>query len=207
MITMSRRRMTALAAAIGALALVSALVVRTSSAVFTATASNDDNSFVAGDVVLTDGTGTIVFSVTDMEPGHTEQACVKVTYEGSIPDPGPVRMYSGGYTDVPGTEPGSKGLSTYLEITVDEGTGGGAGGSCAGFASNGTIQTPTTLAAFDAATDDYASGKGIWDPASTPETRTYRITTTFVDTVTNAEMNASTRDITFVWEVQTDGDA
>ncbi|MEO2105643.1 MAG: hypothetical protein ABGZ36_08375 [Actinomycetota bacterium] len=188
---------------LAALAVVFVLVLRTSSAAFTATTDNDGNSFVAGDVVLSDDDATTqsLFTETAFAPGATVRECIEVTYDGTIPDPAAVRLYSGGFTDVPGPAPTSTGLSDHLVLTVEEGTGA-TFGDCSTFVAGSTIVSGVTLAAFDTARTDYATGAGVWDPSATGEAISYRFSVTLDATTTpNEEQGAGTSDIAFVWEV------
>ncbi len=189
-----------LVSGLAAAALVSMLVVRTSQAVFTASITNAGNSVAAGDVNLTDGSASTMFSVTAMEPGQTEIRCVTVTYDGSIPDPSTVKLYSGGYTNAP-LPTGATGIDQYLNLTVEEGSLATAG-DCGTFAASNTVVGGDTLQAFDGAHTDYATGVGTWDPAATPETTTYRFSLELDAATPNTEQDAGVSDVVFAWEVQ-----
>jgi hypothetical protein len=191
-----------LLAAVGALALVSMLVMRTSQAAFTATTDNQGNSFNAGAVDLTDDAASALFTATSMVPGEQVQRCIVVTYSGSVADPGPVKLYGGGYIQQPGSGTGSVGIAGHLNLTVEEGTGGSAT-SCATFTAQSTIVSGTTLAAFNSTRTDYASGAGVWDPATTPASRTYRFTLELDPATPDNEQGAGVSDAVFVWEVRT----
>ncbi len=182
-------------AVLGSLALVSWLVVTGSSAVFTDATSSGGNSFTAGDVDLVDDDlGSALFTVADMEPGQTVIDCIQVTYQGSVPDPSGVVVYSGGYVD-------SGDFATYLNLTIDEGSGGSFG-DCSGFTYENTIESGGTLADFDTTHTNYATGAGVWDPASTPVSKTYRITVELDAAAPNAEQGESVTALTFTWEIQ-----
>jgi hypothetical protein len=132
---------------------VSLAVITSSVAVF----SDTTNSFSARDVALVDDdSASTMFTVADMEPGESATDCIVVTYQGSIPDPSGVKVYSGGYTD-------SGDFDTYLNLTIEEGTGGSFG-SCAGFVLGSAIESGGTLSDFDTAHTSYATGAGTWDP-------------------------------------------
>ncbi len=109
------------AAALVALTVVSILVVRSSTAAFTDVTQNTGNAFVVGSVDLVDDDlASALFNVTNMEPGQTVVGCIVVTYQGSVPDTSAVKLYSGSYTD-------SGTLADFLNLTVEEGTGGSFG--------------------------------------------------------------------------------
>ncbi len=178
-----------------ALLIVSLAVITSSVAVFSDTTDNTTNSFTAGDVDLVDDdSASTMFTVTNREPGEPAVDCIVVTYQGSIPDPSGVKIYSGGYTD-------SGDFDTYLNLTIEEGTGGSFG-NCAGFTLQNAIETGGTLSDFDTDHTSYATGAGVWDPAATPESKTYRITAELDSAAPNAEQGESVTALTFTWEVQ-----
>ena len=177
------------------LAVVSVLVVTNSVAAFTSSTDNTGNSFTAGTVDLVDDDlAAVLFTVTDMEPGTTTTDCIEVTYQGTVANPSAVKIYSGGYTD-------SGNYDTYLNLTVEEGTGG-VFGDCTGFTLENTIESAGTLSDFDTAHTNYATGAGVWDPAATPESKTYRITVALDAAAPDAEQGESVTAMTFTWEVQ-----
>ena len=177
------------------LVVVSVLVVSSSVAAFTSSTSNTGNSFSAGTVDLVDDDlAAVLFSVADMVPGTSSTDCITVTYQGSVADPAGVKVYSGGYAD-------SGDYDTYLNLTIEEGSGGSFG-DCTGFSSENTIESAGTLSDFDTAHTNYATGAGVWDPASTPVSKTYRITVELDAAAPDAEQGESVTAMTFTWEVQ-----
>ena len=105
---------------------VSAMIVNRTIAVFSDTTQSTANSFSTGTVTLVDDDlSAAMFNVSNMVPGDTATDCIVVTYQGTVADPSAVRLYSGGYTD-------SGDLATYLNLTIEEGTGGSFG-NCTGF--------------------------------------------------------------------------
>jgi len=81
-------------------------------AAYTATAGNGGNGVEAGSVRLSDnGDGSSMMTLTGAMPGDTTSACIKVTYDGSIPSA--VRLH--------GTTAGT-GLDAYLDLKVTRGT-------------------------------------------------------------------------------------
>ena len=181
-----------IAAALVSLALVSVLVVRSSTAAFTDVTQNNGNAFVVGSVDLVDDDlAATVFNITNMEPGQIVVDCIVVTYQGSVPDTSAVKVYSGGYTD-------SGTLATFLTLTVEEGTGGSFG-DCTGFVSENTISTSTPLNTF---ATNYATGVGLWDPSGTPESKTYRVTVELDASTPNAQQGESVTAFILNWETQ-----
>ncbi len=182
-------------ALLGSLAAVSVMLVTRSSAAFTASTDNTGSSFSGGSVELVDNdTGSALFTVADMKPGDTATNCIIVTYQGSVADPGGVKVYSGGYTD-------SGTFGDHLDVTIEEG-GGGTFNNCTGFSRENTIVPATALSAFDSTVTDYASGAGVWDPGGTPQSKTYRISVRLDPTTPSDQQNEGVSDLTFTWEVQ-----
>jgi len=179
---------------LGALMLSGFLVMSASRAAFSDTTDNTGNAISAGDVDLVDDdSATVLFNVADMAPGDSATNCIEVTYQGTIADPAAVTLYSGGFTD-------SSDLANWLNVTIEEGTGGSFG-SCAGFTLQNTIETGGDLIAFDTTHTDYASGAGVWDPSGTPESKTYRFTFTLDPATPDTEEGASVTALGFTWEV------
>jgi len=180
-----------------ALALSSLLVIQSSQAAFTATTVNSTNAFTAGNVALVDDdTATAMFAVTNMKPGDTSVDCITVTYQGTIVDPAAVKLYSGNYTD-------SGDFADYLNVTIEEGTGGSFG-SCGGFSTEATIVNSVVLSTLDTTYTNYATGAGVWDPSGTPESKTYRFTVELDGGTPDSEQDESVTALSFTWEVQSD---
>ncbi len=129
-----------------------------------------------------------------MSPGDSTINCILVTYQGSIADPASVELYSSGYTD-------SSDLANWLNVTIEEGTGGSFG-SCSAFVLDNTIETGDDLIAFDTAHTDYTTGAGVWDPSGTPESKTYRFTFALDAATPDTEEGASVTALGFTWEVR-----
>ena len=171
-----------------------AVVLTASQAAFSDTTSNSGNSFSTGNVDLVDDdSGSAAFTVTNMVPGQSVTRCIQVTYQGSITDPNAVKLYSGGLTD-------SGTLASHLNLTVEEGSGG-TFASCTGFTSSASIVS-STLALFATNNTNYSNGAGTWNPATTPESRSYRISVTLSASAPNAQQNQSVTNLVFTWEVQ-----
>ena len=181
-------------AAVAALLLVSLLVLRVSSAAFTATTENPDNSWATGQIALSDDdddtAASAMFDVSDMVPGDVVTKCITVTYTGAA-DPEPVKLYAD-VTD--------NGLGDHLDVRVREGDGGGYA-DCTGFSATATLENNVTLNAF-AAHADYATGAGTWDPSATGQAKTYEFVVTLgVDTPDTAQ--GADAQATFTWETGT----
>jgi len=193
-----------LVTALAALALVGMLVVRTTQAAFTAATSNEPNSFTAGTVVLTDDDeGEAMFEVAGMVPGDVVEHCIEVTYAGTVTGSvGEVRLYSGGYTQLPGPAADSEGLDEHLLLAVDLGTGASFGDDCAGFEVIG-LSGFVPLASFASSHFHYGSGVARWQPDVSPSSRSYRFRFQLDPATPNSEQGAGVSDVVFVWEIRT----
>jgi predicted ribosomally synthesized peptide with SipW-like signal peptide len=180
---------------LASMVVISMLVVTSSIAAFSDTTAGTGNTFSTGTVDLVDDDlGAVLFTATAMVPGDSVTDCITVTYQGSVANPSGVKLYSGGYVD-------SGDLDTYLNVTIEEGTGGSFG-DCTGFTLENAIETGGTLSDFDTTHTNYATGAGVWDPASTPVSKTYRLTVALDAAAPNAEQGESVTAATFTWEVQ-----
>lgn len=188
--TSREARLARVAAVAASLVFVTFLTVTTSRAAFSAQTSNVGNSASTGSVSLTDDdAGTALFTLTDMTPGTTYTNCVTVTYSGTTPTQ-PVKLYRDAAV-------GGTGLESYLDLTVEIGSGGSFG-SCAGF--SGSTLSTGTLASFMSTRLDYSSGLSSgWTPSGSPESRTFRFSLS-VQNDNNAQGKTAT--FGFTWEAQ-----
>jgi hypothetical protein len=187
--------------ALGVLALLVPAAGGITFAAYTATNSNSGNRLEAGSVKLTDnGDGSSLMSLSSAVPGDTTSACIKVTYNGSLP--ATVRLH--------GTTTGS-GLDQYLDLKVTRGSYSSNPGfdSCANFTADATNYVGAgagviyngTLQGF---ADDYAGG--LVDPTpGSPETWTageqhvYRLQVTLQNNAAAAGKSATQE---FTWEAR-----
>jgi len=172
-----------------------AAVWQASYSAFSATTSNPTNNWSAGTVVLSDDdNNTAMFSATNLKPGSTGTKCIAVTSTGSLASA--VKLY--------GTTPATtNGLSSSINLTIVQGTGGGFG-SCTGFTALGTGSSvySGTLAAFGSSAISYATGLGAWAPTGTgSETRVFQFTYTLDPAAPNS-VQGGTASIGFTWEAQ-----
>jgi hypothetical protein len=197
MLTMNQRSLaltiTRYGAIAAALLMVTVLTMGRSRAAFTAQASNDDNFFAAGTVVLTDNDADqAMFDLENMAPGDKVERCIVVTYEGTL-FPAPVVLYGNVAGD----------LAPHLALTVRAGTmtGDPAPGSCDGF----SVPTPAgpplygnTLAGFGSAHSDWASGAAVWTAGSGDTGRALRFTVELpADADDAAQGESATADFVF----------
>jgi len=190
----SARVVTALAGLAG-LGASAAVVWHASYSAFSATTSNPTSHWAAGDVVIgDDDSDTAMFSVNNLEPSGTGTTCIAVTSTGSLAST--VKLYG---TNASTTN----GLSSYINLTVTQGTGGGFG-SCTGFSAlaTGSSVYSGTLSAFASGSTDFASGLGSWAPTgSGSETRVFQFSYT-VDPSAPNSTQGGTAAIGFTWEAQ-----
>lgn len=159
---------------------MSLLVVRMSSAAFTASTTNPGNAWQTGQLALTNDRVSDVpqamFSTADaaLVPGQSVTECITVTYTGDVG--ASVKLYSSGVTF--GGSPDTS-LSDDLVLLVEQGTIP-SGGSCETLAGATTITSGSpTLSQFATGTASFEDGLGTWTPAAGSNAAlTYRITVT-----------------------------
>jgi len=165
---------------------------------FSSTTDNTGNSFEAGTVYIEDNdAGSAMYTVANQKPGDTVQACILLTYRGTLP--ADVHLY---------TTSAINPVGQYIDLTVEKGTGSGAFPSCTGFTAESTIYTGT-LSNFAATANTYASGVAAYPGAQTQwnqnDTLVYRFTLTLQDD-NNANGGAggplSSGVHSFTWEAQ-----
>jgi len=177
-----------LGAVLAAFLMVGAVVVVSSRSAFSDTTDNAGNSWTAGTVIITDDDGgSAMFNATAMAPGSSVTECIVVTYSGTLV-PADVVLYG---------VSGGTGLDAYLDVTIEEGSGG-VFGNCTGFTLNSTPFN-NTLANFSATHTNFGNGLGGWSPAVNPESKTYRITVSLQDNNAAQGLNGTA---TFTWEAQ-----
>jgi hypothetical protein len=176
-----------------AFVVVAGLVVTSSRAAFVAQTGNLTNQVTSAAIDLADNdSGVAMFqNVTGLMPGTNVDRCIDVTYTGTV-DPLPVLLYA--------AAPPTGTLAPYLNLTVDIGadtadpfTG------CSTFVSSGSVYSGT-LDGFATTHSGYAAGATTWDPAGSPETRTFRFRIS-VQSTPAAEGLTST--FGFSWETRT----
>ncbi|WP_308159215.1 hypothetical protein [Curtobacterium sp. ISL-83] len=156
---------------------------------------NPTSNWTAGTVALQDDdANTALFTATNLKPGSTGQNCITVTSTGSLASA--VKLYG---TNAATTN----GLSSYVNVTVQQGTGGGFG-SCSGFtplATGGTLYAGT-LADFASTHSNFANGVGTWTPTgSASEARVYEVSYSVSSTTPNTAQ-AGTAALGLTWEAQ-----
>ncbi|CAN5536706.1 hypothetical protein BH10ACT8_BH10ACT8_13660 [soil metagenome] len=171
------------------------MIWQASYSAFSSTTVNPTNNWTAGTVALADDdTNTAMFTAANLKPGSTGSKCIAVTSTGSLAST--VKLY--------GTTPATtNALSSSLNLTVSQGTGGSFG-SCTGFTplSSGSSVYTGTLAAFGSSATGFATGLGTWAPTgSASDTRVFQFTYT-LDPATPNSAQAGTAAIAFTWESQ-----
>ena len=183
--------------AIPAAVLISGLAIGGASySAFSTTTVNPASNWATGTVALSDDdSNTAAFTATGLKPGSTASKCIAVTSTGTLASA--VKLY--------GTSPSTtNSLSTYITLTVVQGTGGSFAGGCASFVplGSGSSLYNGTLANFGTSYTSYANGIGNWAPTgSASETRVYMLTYT-VDSAAPNSTQGGTATIGFTWETQ-----
>lgn len=183
-------RRLALAVCLGVVA-SAVLAWRGSVALFAPTDRNGANSWVLGQLTLTDDApAKALFSASALVPGAVGSNCLAVSYDGTVHTT--VALYASAHTD-------PRQLLPYVALTIEQGTGGGYG-SCTGF-SGDTVVYSGTLAEFVGRHVDYASGVGSWSPVGGASSVTYRLSYG-LSAATPNDRQASVAKVTFTWEAQ-----
>ncbi len=173
---------------VATIALAGVLVVGGSQGAFSHTTDEVAPRSMADSVLLTDDdAGSAMFAVVGMMPSDTVVKCIVTTYGGDL-TPADVSLYG---------ISGGTGLDAYLDLTIEEGTGG-AFADCSGFVATSTPFSGT-LADFAGTHSDFGNGLRTWSPASSQESHSYRFTVSLRDDNAAQGLEATA---TFVWEVQ-----
>lgn len=197
--SISRARWTRRArwAAVPVAVIASGAIISTASySAFSATTSNPTSNWSTGTVQLTDDDADVaLFSASNLVPGDSGTKCITVTSKGSAPSA--VRLYGTSATT-------TNSLSSYLDLTVQQGTGGSSA-SCDSFtpSSQNAQVFSGTLADFASQRTGYANGAPTWSPTgTTTESRSFKFTYTLNQSTPNSGQD-SRAAIAFTWEAQT----
>lgn len=165
---------------------------------FSSTTANDNNSFAAGTVAISDNdAGGFLYQVTNQKPGVDTDRCINVTYTGSLDSD--VRLYS--TTSIPLAGPGQ-----YVNLTVTPGTiASPTFPSCAGFTADaGGDLYSGTLAGFATTYNSFGTGLADYPGAGTKwvtnDSVVYRVRVSVQDS--NAAQGAAVAAHNFTWEAQ-----
>lgn len=196
--TMSRSTANLIAGLL-ALALTAGLVIRTSSAVFTAQTDNSGNSLEAGTIVLDDDDGgSAALTMSNIAPGEYSERCIRVEYDGTL-DPEPVKVFS-----TSAFSASVANMQDQVNITIEQGAASSTGSfpSCAGFTPGVTLVDGVPLSTWHGNATSYATGDGTWNPTGPNQTRLYRITLELDLSTGNTYQGASLSGINLTWETQ-----
>ena len=207
-----RRGRRGVAAVLGLLA-CSAVVWQSSHATFTATTSNDGNSFGTGSVSIIDNDGgsTALFTLPALAPGQTGTACIGVSYTGSL-TPSGIHVYfpnanasekdNGGSSSTWNSDANAQ-MDDFIDMKIDASDTDQAGtpGMTCSAANYNTVVSPTArLNTLIGTNKDYASG--LTGPVSAQnQWRSYRFTYTFRSDAPNAAQGDSVQ-FQINWEAQ-----
>ncbi len=188
----SRRRNLGLALALVTGLLGSgALVWQGTNAVFSSTTANSGNSWTLGSVTLADDdSGSALFAVPSMVPTDQGENCLTVSYTGNVA--ASVKLYATASTD-------ASSVAQYVDLVIEEGSGGGFG-DCTGFVAGGAAIYTGTLANFTSTKTNHGNGVGSWAPTGTADT-VYRIGYT-LNAATPSNKQGAVTTVTFQWESQ-----
>jgi hypothetical protein len=186
--------------ATAAVVLALGVAVGSSTAAFTATTQNSNNSIATGTVAIGDNdAGAALLALNNARPGDSDTGCIKVTYTGSLSSS--VRLYA--------TTTGA--LNPYLDLKITRGATTDAFDICTNFAADATnyvgqgagVVYNGALASFPAS---YAGG--LIDPLSaTPESwaqnevHAYKLQVTVQASAPTTAQGLSASS-TFFWEAR-----
>jgi hypothetical protein len=164
----ARSRLLRAGAAIGLLISVG-VVWQSSQAAFTDTTTNPGNTWTAGSVTVTDDqNGTKVFNLSGLKPGDSGDACIVVTYAGTLTN-STVKFYVNNFTD--NSTGGAWGGGITLTVTT-------GGGTCPLASITGqTTAVNNKSLSFLNTNNDYPAGTSMFDwtnPANNA-TRPYNV--------------------------------
>jgi hypothetical protein len=194
------RRIVSLSVAPAAILLAGLLVWQGSNAAFTATTRSSGNSWSTGQVTLTDDDlGAAAITIQHMLPMQTGSKCIVVTSGSNVA--GQVRTY------IANLSPSAQHIESYIQLQVQVGTGG-TFTSCTGFVADAGGPAASSVAAFAAASSNYASGVNPWNTTGAAgEKKTYKLIWTFnTSSLTQQQVDAlqgGTISADVVWELQT----
>lgn len=200
----SRKIIAALATPVAVIA-AGALVYQASYAAFTGQTRNSGNEWSTGSVNLVDDdNGQARFQVTNMLPGSSGSACVRVTANASVPST--VK----GYTINPVTS--AQGIENHVKVTI-EGGQGGTFSDCSGFvrdATGGQLATDVPLANLFAVNSfDNPAALGGWSVATGTASRTYKFSWKFdTGSLTQQQIDqlqGGKTGVDMQWEMRSDG--
>jgi hypothetical protein len=137
-----------------------------------------------------------MFSASGLVPSTVVQKCITVTYNGTVSPYPAIKLYA---KSPPTTSSGTN-LATYLNLTVEMGTGtSDAAANCTSFSTPTTIYPTNTLANFASSYPSYATSLATWTPTASPSPRTFRFTIQVQDTTAAQGLNTT---FGFQWETQ-----
>lgn len=194
------RRIVSLSAAPVAILLAGAMVWQGSSAAFTADTRNIGNSWETGSMAISDDdTGHALFSITNITPGQSGTKCIAVTATSTVPSD--IKLYT--------AEPGLDGLEQYVQLSIEQGTGGGFDLGCGNFEPaipDPNVELNQTLASLAANHNSWATATLPWHMTNGTVTKTYKFDWAFVtgamDQTQIDGLQGKAASISFEWELQ-----
>ena len=179
-LSLTRKTARSFAAAVSVL-LIATLVVNRTGTALTGDASSTGAAVTAGTIELTDDDeGRSLFDLSDLTPARPVERCIEVTYGGTIlPVALAVRAEASGS------------LAKYLDVVVEEGSGG-AFESCDGFT--------RSVSVFDGPLDELTAQEwlDLGELLNAGDARTYRIELSLHD---RQEALGQSTSLEFAWEV------
>jgi hypothetical protein len=215
LIKQGQRKFVVLALA-GGVAASGTMVYTASNAAFNATTDNPTNAWSTGSVLLTDDDSSSArFTISNIISGSgtlSGTKCIRVDYDGTSAST--VKLYATAITNA-AAGAGAEKLGDYINIKVEQGTGGatfaeGAGHTCA---SDFTIDDATDGVVFDNTLTSFAShtnfagglaagGAQAWAPNDPSAYKVYRFTWDASALPDNTYVQGKTFQCTFTWQAK-----
>ena len=166
---------------------------------FSSRTENPGNEVEAGTVVLTDNdAGSAAYNIQNAKPGDSDQACIKVTYSGSLDST--VKLYT--------TASSVADLGPHVDLEITPGTQVTPNLDCTGFvpALSGAI-FDDTLASFQSSHNAFSNGLAdnpgsVASKWSTNDSVVYRVKATLAANAPDSAQGDTTGVHTIRWDAQ-----
>ena len=182
-------------AVVGVVASLAALGVFSA---FSSQTDNPGNEVEAGTVVLADNdAGSAAYNIQNAKPGDTDQACIRVSYTGSLD--ATVKLYTPSTIDV---------LGPHVNLEITPGTQVTPNTDCTGFVADvGGAIFNNTLASFQGSHNSF--GNGVADNPGAVATKwvngdavVYRVKATLASNAPDSAQGDTTGEHIIRWEAQ-----
>jgi len=145
--------------------------------------------------ITNDSPVTASYSMPTAKPGDSQQRCIQVTYNGTLPST--VKFYRSALS-------GGTGLDSDVNLVIEKGTA--TSNACAGWSTASTIYSGTLASMATSFAAGYSvtngAGSATWTNAGPNNVVWFRITATLSATTPDADQGKTTGTHSFTWEAQ-----